>query len=182
MYPVAVLAYLLLGCANATHSAVPASPPPLPNLLVDQRPRHSVVEEGALLAQSDRPLSPGISRTTVEGCLSASNVSEAEHFPIKAPTRSAGPAVTVTDTPSGVLVSHELSHACCLRADVSTRTEDRIIVVAEKLSGSPCRCMCASRVRTSLGLAPGPWHIEVTLDTGLGPKQVSTASVVVPRY
>jgi hypothetical protein len=35
------------------------------------------------------------------------------------------------------------------------------VVVTETLSGTPCRCRCSSNLRTSVGLAPGTWQVEL---------------------
>jgi hypothetical protein len=90
-----------------------------------------------------------------------------------------GPQVTVTPVAGGVVVSHAFRHACCLRSRILPRFSERTVVVSEKLSGTPCRCMCSSRLRTTVGLAPGKWTVVVDLDSGKGPERVHSENLVV---
>ncbi|MHB8879865.1 MAG: hypothetical protein ACYC8T_39755, partial [Myxococcaceae bacterium] len=68
----------------------------------------------------------------------------------------------------GVILSHELSHACCLKASVTSTLEGAKLTVRETLSGSPCRCMCQSTVKTAVGLSPGHYTLTLVQD-GQGP-------------
>ena len=60
--------------------------------------------------------------------------------------------VSVRAAPGGAVVVHELAHACCLRAKVSARLDGDLVVVTERLVGTPCRCECGSVIRTGVGL------------------------------
>ena len=72
----------------------------------------------------------------------------------------------------GVRVVHQVPHACCLRAAVVTEVTGTAVFVRERLSGSPCRCMCASTLTTTLPLSPGTYEIAVELDVN-GRKQAA---------
>jgi hypothetical protein len=163
----AALALLLLaGCASAADpagpGAAPRQPPRLPAL-----PAPRPGGPGGAVVLGER-LAPGESRTAVQGCLAAAGEAEAARFPARPATRTLAPPVTITAAAGGALVTHQLSHACCLRSAVTTRAEERTVVVLETLSGAPCRCMCSSTLRTQLGLSPGEWTVAVDLDMGAG--------------
>jgi len=109
---------------------------------------------------------PGEGRTRIEGCLSAPQSGEAAatKFPAAAQTRGApGPAVKVRPAGRGVTVVHDLDHACCLTAEVDTKVAGTTVEIVEKLSGSPCRCLCHSTLSTAIGLAPGDYELVVIL-------------------
>jgi hypothetical protein len=126
------------------------------------------------------PKEPGASRTAVTGCLATANEADAARFPAPAPTRDVAPPVTVTASAGGVVVTHELTHACCLKSEVTTRLSERQVVVREKLLGSPCRCMCASSLRTTVGLLPGSWTVSVELENAGEVRRVAELQVQVP--
>lgn len=161
---ICALAALLVACTGTKSEAPLHGTIPVP-----ARPTSSV------------HLSPGAAHTTVEGCLGAANEREAARFPVPPVTRGA-PTRTVTVVPvaGGILVTHELAHACCLRSAITTRVERKRVVIAETLSGVPCRCMCSSTLRTSVGLGPGRWQVEVDLDRGRGAERIHEESVGVP--
>jgi hypothetical protein len=115
------------------------------------------------------PPAAGQSRATFEGCLAAAGTEqEGEKFPARPKTRSmAPPPVTVSASGLGVTVAHELEHACCLKAEVSSAVEGGAVTVTERLLGTPCRCMCSSTIRTAVGLAPGSYEL-VVVEQGAG--------------
>lgn len=174
---------------DATHKAVRQTMAigPLVALLLGCTSTRSEIQSRGTVAIPAPPrppvgqqLSPGVSHTTVEGCLAVQGESEATRFPSPPVTRSGPPPpVTVAAVPGGLLITHQLAHACCLQSKVSTRIEQRNVVVLETLSGTPCRCMCSSTLRTSAGLAPGRWNVAVDLDTGRRVERVFTGTVVV---
>jgi hypothetical protein len=125
------------------------------------------------------PASPGASRSAVSGCLTAATEADAGRFPAPPVTRDAAPAVTVTAVPGGALVVHELTHACCLRSQVTSSIAGARAVVRETLSGTPCRCMCGSTLRTAVALPPGTWTVAVELETGGEVRLVSERPVTV---
>ena len=64
--------------------------------------------------------------------------------------------------PLGLSVTHVLSHACCLTARVEGKINDGIVEVTEYLDGQPCRCMCSSTIRFTMGLDPGRYTLRLT--------------------
>lgn len=110
------------------------------------------------------PGDPGTSRSVLAGCLLAASEAEAGRFPPPPALRSAGPKVTLAPVAGGALVSHELEHACCLKGEVATRLEGRTAIVRERLLGTPCRCRCASTLRTAVALTPGRWTVAVEVE------------------
>lgn len=108
------------------------------------------------------PKEPGTSRFAVAGCAATPDV--------EPPATRALPAADTVQTSAlegGVLLSHEVAHACCLSATSSVAVEGTKVVVTETLSGKPCRCRCSSNLRTSVGLKPGKWQVEVkTVEPG----------------
>lgn len=110
------------------------------------------------------PGEPGSTRAVFAGCLTSTTrgESDGETFPAasKALTRGpVAPKVSVQVAGSGILVLHDLDHACCLTAKVESSREGQIVRIVEKLSGEPCRCMCQSTIRTAVGLAPGAYQV-----------------------
>ena len=130
------------------------APPPGPTPL---RPRP--VFEGQPLLPPERP---GESASEVHGCLSAERTAAAgARFP--AGSAQARDAVRVNPLSSGLIVTHELVHPCCLQVAVSARVEGGAVRVVEALSGAPCACRCASRLRAAIGLAPGQYSVAVVV-------------------
>lgn len=140
-------------------------PPPQPPASSSTFPGAGVgpISGGAVLI----PPPAGQSRVALEGCLASESTEEAgARYPEPPKTRAVGPApVTVSVSGLGVLVAHQLSHACCLKAEVTPTIENGVVTVAEKLSGKPCRCMCSSTIKTAVGLAPGSYELGVRLQT-----------------
>ena len=111
---------------------------------------------------------PGTSRSSIEGCLVAAGEAEARRLPPPAPpTRSgAGGGVEISPVEGGLLVTHALSHACCLSGAVSTSIESDLVTVTERLRGDPCRCMCGSTLRTAVRLEPGRYRLALVVEHG----------------
>ncbi len=109
------------------------------------------------------PKGHGVTASRVAGCLAESSGSEADaqRFPAAATTRGGPPAVRLSTTPTGLMVTHEATHACCLTADITTVVEGRAVVVRETYAGTPCRCQCGSTVRTAVGLEPGEYQFAL---------------------
>lgn len=108
------------------------------------------------------PSKPGTSRFEVEGC--AAHPERAMDQP---PARALPPtdtAVEVQPLRRGAVVVHELTHPCCLKANVTAHVEKKVARVRETLSGNPCRCMCSSTLRTALALTPGTYQLIVELE------------------
>lgn len=168
-----LVALLALWCVRASGELPPAAPGPTSA----GAPPHVVTD--ASRAAPER-LAPGKSRTSVEGCLAVEGEAAGSRFPAPPRTRTAPRSpVTIAPVPGGILVTHELAHACCLRSDVKTATKKRTVVVTERLHGSPCRCMCSSTLRTSVGLSPGRWTVNVEVDRGQGLQPVHSEAVAV---
>lgn len=166
--------------ASAPASAlamVPTAPPPL-------------IPSGMRLPGPFNPpgglplVTPGEGRTESEGCLALANP-ETEG-PAKAPyvenTRGGGgdgPEIALRPTSSGVVITHALHHNCCQKADVQTKVEGEKITVTETFTGATCRCNCRSTLKTTVGLKPGAYALEVIrIDNG-PPKSIYTGSVSV---
>lgn len=171
----------LLGCANA-------SPPPaqFPPAAVPPAPRAEPTADSARPQLSHQGLvpvarpQPGVARTTIEGCLVAATEADAEKFPPRPATRSSPPAVAVAKVPGGIAVTHHLSHACCLKASVSTDVRGKNVEIREMLLGTPCRCVCASTVRTVVGLTSGAWEVSVDFDDRGQGQRVFTEALTLP--
>ncbi|MDQ3264186.1 MAG: hypothetical protein M3Y59_11075 [Myxococcota bacterium] len=113
------------------------------------------------------PAKPGEIVADFAGCLSlAEATAEAgARFPVPPPTRGPNPdQVRVNPMGEGIVIAHELSHACCLQGEATARVEGTKLVVTEKLTGTPCRCMCASTIRSAVGLSPGTYTVVVQVD------------------
>ena len=142
---------------EATPSAAAAPPAGAPSLgIASQGPGGGLVP----------PAGAGASRSAVSGCLTAATESDGSRFPAPPVSRNPAPPVTVTAVPGGALVVHELTHACCLRSQVTSSLDGRRAVVRETLTGTPCRCMCGSTLRTAVALPAGAWTVAVELETG----------------
>jgi len=130
------------------------------------------------------PGTPGESLTRFEGCLAQAEATEAAgaRFPSRARSRGApaGPAAQVSTVSGGVLITHELSHACCLTAKVTSEVLGTKVTVQETLSGSPCRCLCQSTVRTSVGLSKGHYQLSLVQASGGAATSVLETEIDVP--
>ena len=148
----------LLGSACAAGRVEPQSPPP-----PEESPPKTPAFPANLLLP---PATTGESRTEVSGCLanpSAGESARTRSAPAPAPDTS---QVRVSPMAQGVLVAHDLSHACCLSAQVESRLEGTKLVVIERLTGMPCRCRCNSTLRTAVGLEPGTYELLLQVEEG----------------
>ena len=133
--------------------------PDLPTEPVAERTPRPVFQGKPLLP----PERPGESASELQGCLAAPDATAAAgaRFPVVSDQPLDG--VRVNPLSSGLLVTHELAHPCCVRAAVSAQVEGSTVRVTETLSGTPCECRCASRLRTAVGLAPGRYSLAVVV-------------------
>lgn len=113
------------------------------------------------------------------GCATAATEEEGAKFAARATTRSGAPVVAVTAVHGGATVKHEVTHACCLKASVVSRIEERVAVITEKLTGVPCRCICGSTLTSLVALSPGAWKIAVDVDTNGSIQRIGTYDVDV---
>lgn len=109
----------------------------------------------------------------VEGCAAHPELAD------QPPTRVLPPPAHLEIQPAagGVRVIHQVPHACCLRASLTSEVVGATAFVRESLSGTPCRCMCASTLTTVVPLAPGTYQVEVEL-TVSGRKDVAPRQTV----
>lgn len=130
------------------------------------------------------PATAGESISRLAGCLSEAASDEAagaRHPVVATRSRGAAPEVAVSALGHGVIVAHDLQHACCLKGAVETRVDGATVRVRETLSGSPCRCLCRSTLKTAVALAPGAYTVEVVLVNGGSERTVATEQVSVGR-
>lgn len=105
------------------------------------------------------PGPPGASATHVTGCAAGGGTAT--------PTRALpgpdeeGPALQVTPTPSGLIVTRRVEHACCLTFEVTTTLVGATVELRERSLGTACRCRCGSTLRTSIALPPGEWLLRI---------------------
>jgi hypothetical protein len=174
--PLAVLA-LVAACASPAGGGAAGASDPAPTSPPAGASSLGIASQSA--AGLVPPAEAGASRTSVSGCLTAATESEGSRFPAPPVSRNPTPPVTVTAVPGGALVVHDLTHACCLRSQVTSSLDGRRAVVRETLTGTPCRCMCGSSLRTAVALPPGAWTVAVELETGGQVRLVSELPVTV---
>ena len=111
-------------------SSAPAEETPQP------RPEGEVAVGRMLLP----PSQAGASKFVVEGCAAK-------------PSEEPATRGVVTERPdhvdasalgTGIVVGHDLFHACCLKAESQTTVDGDRVTISETLSGQPCRCRCSS--------------------------------------
>lgn len=136
--------FVVLALAACTHH----EPKPDP----EKPPENQPLLGGVLLP----PAEAGGFRTAVAGCAAT---------PEKEPeaTRSALPdeSVVATAVATGVVLTHEVPHACCLKPKTTVEVVGDKVTVTDTLEGTPCRCRCSSTLRTAVGLAKGSYTVEV---------------------
>lgn len=139
---------LLLTLIACTHN----EPKPDPKPEGDGAAEHKPLLAGLLLP----PAEAGAFNTKVEGCAAT---------PEKEPeaTRSALPneSVVASAVATGVVLTHEVPHACCLKAKTTVEVKGDQVVVTDTLEGTACRCRCSSTLKTAVGLAKGSYTVEV---------------------
>jgi hypothetical protein len=124
------------------------------------------------------PPEEGKSRFVAEGC--AAKPEEAD----KSATRgglsgSEKDKVEASALGTGIVVSHDLAHACCLKADSVADIQGSSVVITETLSGTPCRCICSSTLKTAVGLKKGTWQVSVKTVEGGNSKTAWTGELTV---
>ncbi|HVE86178.1 MAG TPA: hypothetical protein VND93_25150 [Myxococcales bacterium] len=148
-----------LGAADEACQAAAAELPALP--LEPERvepPRPSF--QGRPLLPPDRP---GDSVSEAQGCLSAPEHTPSLGARYPAPAQQPRDAVRVNPLATGLLVTHDLAHPCCVQATVQAAVEGSAVRVTEVLAGSTCACQCASRLRTAIALSPGRYSVTVVV-------------------
>ncbi len=123
------------------------------------------------------PRKPGTTRFEVEGCAAhpERGTRQAPPGAMYSQTR-----LEVQPTPGGVIVVHELAHACCLKAKVTSHLKARTATLRETLSGTPCQCTCSSTLRSALALEPGTYQIVVELERSKKIQKLHQQEVSVP--
>ncbi len=115
-------------------------------------------------------LDPGQSQTTVAGCLAG----EKEKSIVRATGEYQDDEVEVRPVPGGALVIHQLTHPCCLEANVRFTTRgNNLATVHERLGGEPCRCVCRSTIETAIGLGVGMWTVQVEVEQPFEPARLA---------
>jgi hypothetical protein len=128
------------------------------------------------------PDKPGESASEVLGCLSGDEhtLVTGARWPPPDPNRPQE-AVRVNPLSSGLLITHELAHPCCLRVKVSAAVSGGAVRVSETLEGAPCACRCASRLRTAVALAPGRYPVSVVVrGPGPGERKAYSGEAALP--
>jgi hypothetical protein len=87
--------------------------------------------------------------------------------------------VEATGMSTGLVLSHELAHLCCLSAKTSASVEQGKVLITETLSGVACRCRCASTLRTAVGLEKGSYSVEVKVVEPGGERVAWTGTIEV---
>lgn len=192
----AVLAALALSASCHASQNRESKPDPAPEAAAPAPPVASGPQGQAASAPLGAPLqtggpgplslppAPGRSRTSIQGCLASSGAEESGARSTAPPAaRAPGPpSVAIAVSGLGATVKHELSHACCLKAEVESAVKGSSVTVDEKLSGTPCRCMCSSTLTTAVGLSPGVYELTVRLQLpGGAPSEVHREKVEIKR-
>lgn len=110
---------------------------------------------------------PGQSRSSIRGCL-------AEGSRAKSSSRSNDEpdGIDARVVAGGVLLTHNLTHACCLEANVRLTIHGKVATLHERLSGEPCRCECQSTIETGIGLGLGMWTLRVEVEEPFQPARI----------
>jgi hypothetical protein len=111
------------------------------------------------------------SQTEISGCLAKPSMRAA------APRKRSAPLPREAVT--GIVVRHNFSHACCLKGAVTTTVSGGNVEVVESLTGTPCRCLCASTLRTTIPLRPGTYNLVVWLASHDARTRVTTKGLRV---
>lgn len=121
---------------------------------------HPPAEPAADVAAMVAYLDPGQSRATFSGCLAGAKQPRSRGTPVSEQSDD----VLVHVEPGGAVVTHILSHPCCLEANVVFSTRGNVATVRELLSGEPCHCRCQSTIDTAIGLDVGLWTVRVEVE------------------
>ncbi len=105
-------------------------------------------------------------RSTVSGCLAQAGSSRGTTA--RSPSRGPSPggrdqpdSFQVTGQAGNVLIEQSFGHACCLEATTTAVLDGTALVVTTELTGDPCRCLCASTIRSSIPLDPGTYTVKI---------------------
>lgn len=127
------------------------------------------------------PGRPGESVSDVQGCLAATERTAAAGARFPAPVDRPADAVRVNPLGGGLILTHEAAHPCCVQASVSASVEGASVKVLETLSGTPCGCRCASRLRTAVALPPGRYSVSLLVrGPDSGERAVFSGPATVP--
>lgn len=158
-----------VGQANRpTLPAAPVHPAPVGNGIALPKPTAGQTVTASLVLPPAPPARPGDSRHAFEGCLAEPERMPSSGGPPSQSNPSDEPELTAVD--GGVVLTHPLRHACCLKGAVESVLKGRTLEVEETLSGKPCRCMCQSTIRTAVALPPGDYQVKLRLKEAGGTK------------
>ena len=90
-------------------------------------------------------------------------------------------SVVVSVTGTGIIVAHDLTHACCLKARVNAVVQGKSVRIVEQLSGNACRCRCKSSIKTAVGLGPGNYALSVNVSGDGKARTVHQQPIVIAR-
>ncbi|MFA5106713.1 MAG: hypothetical protein WC497_00100 [Patescibacteria group bacterium] len=84
---------------------------------------------------------------------------------------------------TAVVYRRTVSHACCLTVELTHEQSQRAIVIKEKWSGSPCRCLCTTQTQAVLSNIPaGEYALTVIEQSPTNEqKPLLTQSVAIPE-
>lgn len=149
----------------------------------DPKPDPKPTDDGAgggekkpLMAGLLIPPPVGETRTTVDGCAAKPD----EEPPA---SRAALPDEKVVATPTGggFVLSHDVPHACCLKAKTAVDVQGDKVVITDTFEGTACRCRCSSTIKTAVGLKPGAYTVEVkTVEPNAAARSAWSGPVTVP--
>lgn len=161
-------AVVLLGLAACSHQPAKTDAAPARDATARaEAPRPQGGPLAALHGLVLPPPEPGGFRSSVSGCAAGPTRKTEE-------TRAA-PAeekVEVSGLATGLVVTHDAEHACCLTEKTSVVVEAQKVTITEAFEGAPCRCRCGSTLRTAVGLPRGSYAVEVKT---VAPAQARTA-------
>lgn len=162
--------------AAPLQTAVPIDTPTSPAVL-EEPPHLPGNAKPAHLSKGES----GTSRTSVTGCLASSGSPGAQQAELPVTRGGAGgESVRVRVLGRSLIVTHDLTHACCLKADVSTKSGGGAVRIVEKLSGTACRCMCNSTIKTTVDSGPGAHLVTVIVEANGSSRTAHEESVTVP--
>ncbi|MFA4982900.1 MAG: hypothetical protein WC588_01660 [Candidatus Micrarchaeia archaeon] len=115
----------------------------------------------------------------VEGCATEGEAAkEREGKRGEASGEEAAAAISVDG--NSVSYARAASHYCCLSANVSGEIEEGKITIVENWGGSPCRCMCFSKLGANFSEIPsGDYLVEAYLTDTEGRKLLLSQKVGV---
>jgi hypothetical protein len=120
-------------------------------------PPPPVVDVATMVATLD----PGQSRASFSGCLAApGRKQESKRSVVDFPPDEIRTRVVA----GGAVVTHVLTHPCCVEASVNLTTRGGVATVHERLGGEPCPCTCQSTIDTAIGLPVGMWTVRVEVE------------------